>query len=78
MPKAMAFMVPFIADKRRWPHTPDVMYFDEWPVRHPSLLFAGIALNEPEYLKLWRSLNPDPTVEEVIRNYFIRQPVLWL
>jgi Alginate lyase len=78
MRKAMAFMVPFIADKRRWPHTPDVMYFDEWPVRQPSLLFAGIALNEPEYLKLWRSLNPDPTVEEVIRNYFIRQPVLWL
>ncbi len=24
-----------------------------------------------------RGSNPDPTVEEVIRNYFIRQPVLW-
>ena len=28
--------------------------------------------------ELWKKLNPDPTVEEVIRNYFIRQPVLWI
>jgi hypothetical protein len=70
-------MVPFIADKRAWTRPPDVMYFDEWPVRHPALFFAGRALNEPTYLELWKTLNPDPTVEEVVRNYFIRQPVLW-
>lgn len=74
---AFAFMVPFIADKRAWTRPPDVMYFDEWPVRHPALFFAGRALNEPTYLELWKTLNPDPTVEEVVRNYFIRQPVLW-
>ncbi len=76
--KTMEFMVPFIADKRKWSFPPDVMYFDQWPVRHPSLLFAGLALSRPEYLALWRTLNPDPTVEEVIRNYPIRQPILWL
>jgi hypothetical protein len=27
---------------------------------------------------LWRRLDPDPTDEEVVRNYPIRQPVLWL
>jgi hypothetical protein len=27
---------------------------------------------------LWAKLNPDPQVEEVIRNYPIRQPVLWV
>jgi len=75
--KAFAFMVPFIADKEKWTRPPDVMYFDEWPVRQPSLLFGGLALNEPSYLETWKKLNPDPTVEEVIRNYFIRQPVLW-
>jgi hypothetical protein len=75
---AMAFMFPFIRDKRAWPHKPDVMYFDRWPVRHPSLLFAGLALDRSEYLDVWRRLDPDPTVEEVIRNYFIRQPVLWV
>ncbi len=78
MKKAMAFMVPFIADKKKWPFPADVMYFDPWPVRHPSLLFAGVGLSRPEYLALWRTLNPDPTVEEVIRNYPIRQPILWL
>ena len=75
--KAFAYMVPFIADKNTWNRKPDVMYFDEWPVRQPALLFGGIALNEPSYIHVWKRLNPDPTVEEVIRNYFIRQPVLW-
>jgi Alginate lyase len=78
MRKALAFMAPYIADKKRWPHKPDVMYFDEWPVRQPSLLFGGVALDKPDYVAMWRKLEPDPTVEEVIRNFFVRQPVLWL
>jgi len=55
-----------------------VQYFDQWPVRQPSLLFAGLGLSRMDYLELWRRLNPDPTVAEVIRNFPIRQPVLWL
>ncbi|HEU4723493.1 MAG TPA: alginate lyase family protein [Gemmatimonadaceae bacterium] len=78
MARALAYMVPFIADKRRWPKPPDVQYFDAWPIRHPALLFGGLALNEPRYLALWRSLDPDPTIDEVIRNYPVRQPLLWL
>jgi hypothetical protein len=78
MRKAMDFMVPFIADKRKWPLPPDVQYFDDFPVRQPSLLFAGLAYAEPRYLSLWRTLNPDPQVAEVVRNYPIRQPVLWV
>ena len=77
MRKAMEFMTPFIADKTRWTHPRDVQYYDEWPMRHPSLLFAGAALDRPAYLDLWKTLNADSTVEEVIRNFFIRQPVLW-
>lgn len=76
--KAMAFMFPFLADKGRWAFAHDVEYFDDWPVRQPSLLFAGIALSKPEYLTVWRRLNPDPTVDEIIRNYPIRQPLLWV
>ena len=75
---AVAFMFPFLADKKRWPHPPDVQYFDDFPVRQPSLLFAGLALSRPEYIDLWRKLDPDPTVEEIIRNFPIRQPVLWV
>jgi hypothetical protein len=76
--KAMAFMLPFIADKKSWPYAHDVEYFDDWPVRQPSLLFAGIALSKPEYLQVWRRLDPDPSEEEIIRNYPIRQPLLWV
>ena len=75
---AMAFMFRFIADKKSWPYPNDVEYFDDWPVRQPSLLFAGIALSKPEYFAVWRRLNPNPTVEEIIRNYPIRQPFLWV
>ncbi|HEY1212536.1 MAG TPA: alginate lyase family protein, partial [Bryobacteraceae bacterium] len=76
--KGVAFMYPYIADKKKWPYPPDVMYFDNWPLRQQSLLFAGLALNRPEYLALWRRLNPKPKTEEAVRNYPIRQPVLWV
>jgi len=78
MRKAMAYMVPFIKDKRSWPLKPDVMYFDAWPVRQPALLFGGRALQEPAYVALWKTLDPDPTVDEVVRNYPVRQPLLWV
>ena len=76
--RAMEYMVPFIRNKKSWPKPPDVMYDSEWPMRHPSLLFAGRALNKPEYVALWSTLPADSTVDEVIRNFFIRQPVLWV
>ncbi len=44
--RAVAFLYPYIKDKSAWPFAHDVMYFDQWPVRHPSLLFAGLALGE--------------------------------
>lgn len=78
MAKVMEFHVPFIADKSKWTYPPDVMYFDQWPVRNPTLLFAGLALDRPRYIEVWKKLNPDPTVEEAIRNFPVRQPVLWV
>lgn len=76
--KAVGFMYPFLADKSKWPHKPDVMAWDGWPARQPCLLFAGIAFNDPRYLDLWKKLPADPTNEEVRRNVAITQPVLWL
>lgn len=75
---AADFMFPFIKDKMSWTYQKDVMYFDDWPVRQPALLFAGISFNEPKYLLLWETLNPAPVKEEILRNYFIRQPILWI
>jgi len=78
MAKAMAYMYPYIKDKARWPLPKDVMYDNEWPMRQSSLLFAGLAFDNAEYISLWQTLKPDSTVDEVVRNFFIRQPVLWM
>ena len=78
MRRALAFMYPFIKDKRTWSKPPDVMYFDAWPVRHPALLFGGLALHESRYIDLWKTLDPDPTLDEIVRNFPIRQPLLWV
>jgi hypothetical protein len=76
--KALSYMYPYIKDKQTWPLKPDVMYDAEWPMRHAGLLFAGRALKRPEYVELWKKLPADSTVDEVVRNFFIRQPVLWV
>ena len=77
MRKAMAYMTPYIRDKKSWPKPPDVMYYEHWPMRQASLLFAGVSLKEPSYLQLWSTLPADSDVEEIVRNFFIRQPLLW-
>ncbi len=78
MRKALEYMAPFIRDKKAWPLKPDVMYDAEWPMRQSSLLFAGLAFKRPDYIELWKRLPADSDVEEVVRNFFIRQPVLWV
>jgi Alginate lyase len=77
MRRAMAYMTPYIRNRKSWPKPPDVMYDANWPMRQASLLFAGVALKQPDYIDLWSTLPADSDVEEVIRNFFIRQPLLW-
>ena len=76
--RGMEYMAPFMRSRKGWPYPPDVMYDAEWPMRQSSLLFAGLALGEPGYLELWKTLPADSKVEEVIRNFFVRQPLLWV
>jgi len=76
--QAIDFMFPFIEDKSRWKYPADVMYYEYFPNRQPSLLFGALAFYEEKYFELWKKLNPDPTNEEVIRNFPIRNPILWI
>jgi len=76
--KAAEFLYPYLKDKNKWPYAKDVEHFDALPVRSPGLLFTGLACNRAEYIALWKTLNPDPTDKEIIRNYPIRQPLLWV
>lgn len=76
--KGLAFLYPYVEDKESWPYKEDVMYWDEWPVRHCSFLFGGLALGNDDYLELWKSLDADFDNPEVIRNMPIRYPLLWI
>jgi hypothetical protein len=78
MSQGMDFIVPYIKNKSSWPKPPDVLYWDQWPVRQPSLLFAGVALNKQNYLDLWKGLEADPKTFEVLRNLPLRFPLLWI
>jgi hypothetical protein len=76
--KAMSYMFPYIRDKASWPSPPDVMYYEYWPMRQASLLLSGINLQHADYVDVWKKLPADSDVDEVIRNFFIRQPILWV
>ena len=60
---------PLLQEKTKWPLKPDVEHFESWPVRQPALLFAAHAFGEKKYLDLWKTLNPDPTDQEVQRQH---------
>lgn len=77
MVRGLDFITPYIADKSTWPLKPDVQYYDEWPVRHPALLFAARELKRPDYLALWKRFEADPTNYETRRNLPLRYPLLW-
>jgi hypothetical protein len=75
--QAMEFLYPFLVDKSKWPHKPDVQSWEHWPARQPCLVFAGLAFGEEKYLDLWKKLPADPADDEVRRNIAITQPLLW-
>jgi hypothetical protein len=75
--KGIEFLYPYVADKSKWPYNKDVMYWEDWPVAHPFLLFGASKFNVQSWYKTWSSLEHFPKVEEVIRNLPVRNPVIW-
>ncbi|WP_316814956.1 alginate lyase family protein [Pedobacter nyackensis] len=76
--KGVEYLYPFVADKSKWPLKPDVMYWENWPVAQPFLVFAANAYHKKDWLNTWGKLDHDPQVEEVIRNLPVRNPLIWL
>ncbi|MFA9439213.1 alginate lyase family protein [Uliginosibacterium sp. sgz301328] len=76
--RGIEFLAPYLADKGQWPYSHDVMYWTEWPIRQPALLFGALSARRADWLSLWGKLPTDPTVFEVRRNYPVRNPGLWL
>ena len=72
------FIYPFVVDKSKWPLKPDVMYWEEWPVAHPFLLFGASVYNKKDWFSAWKNLKHQLTVEEVVRNMPVKYPLIWM
>lgn len=78
MKKAIEFLYPFIENKSLWTSQKDVMYWEEWPVAQPFLLFGYQNFGTKNWFETWKKLEHFPKNDEVIRNLPIRNPLLWL
>ncbi len=78
MKKAIEFLYPFIENKNLWTSPKDVMYWEEWPVAQPFLLFGYQHFGIKSWFETWKRLKHFPKNDEVIRNLPIRNPLLWL
>lgn len=74
----LEFLYPYLRNKKEWPYKQDVMYWENWPTKQPSLLFGGLHYKNEDYLKTWKKLPSIPEKEEIIRNMPIRYPLLWV
>lgn len=76
--QAIDFMLPSIKDKNKWNYPKDVQHFDELPIQSASLLLAGRAYEEADYLTTWKSLSNKRQSKEIDRTYPVRQLSLWV
>jgi hypothetical protein len=78
MKKGIEFLYPFIQDKSKWTFQQDVMYWNNWPVAQPFLVFGAARFDDKQWLQTWKSLEHSPEEAEVIRNLPVRNPLIWL
>ena len=78
MKKGVDFLLPYLQDKGTWPYPPDVMHFEDFPVKSSFMLFAGYRFGMESLLELYSAL-PGPLVsDEASRNNAIQFPQLML
>lgn len=76
--KGIDFIYPYIVNKDNWPFARDVMYWEEWPVAHPFLIFGALQTDNKDWITTWGNLEHFPTTDEVVRNLPVRNPLLWI
>jgi hypothetical protein len=75
---AIDYMYPFVLNKKSWTYAPDVMYWNDWPVAQPFLVFGYKKYKEKKWWRTWKRLDHFPETDEVIRNLPIRNPLIWM
>lgn len=78
MEKGINFIYPYVVDKESWIYTKDVMYWDEWPVAHPFLIFGALQTHNKNWQSTWEKLEHFPVTDEVVRNLPVRNPLIWI
>lgn len=78
MRKGIEYLFPYVADKSKWPFEKDVMFWDNWPIAQSFLIFGANAYQNSLWFNVWKPLAHFPDVEEVVRNFPIRNPLIWL
>ena len=78
MERGIGFIYPYVIDKEGWTYPKDVMYWDEWPVAHPFLVFGALQADKEEWLSTWARLEHFPVTDEVVRNLPVRNPLIWI
>ncbi|MDR2040320.1 MAG: alginate lyase family protein [Bacteroidales bacterium] len=76
--KGIEFLYPYVLEKNKWPYEEDVLYWNEWPVAQPFLIFGAAAFDHNDYFELWSKLDHYPDVDEVLRNLPVRNPLIWM
>ncbi|WP_282041770.1 alginate lyase family protein [Winogradskyella flava] len=74
----LEFLYPYLDDKSKWPYQKDVMYWEDWPTKQPSILFGALQYSDVTYLELWERLPEISGKQEILRNMPIRHPMLWI
>jgi len=75
--KGIEYLYPFVENKNLWQLKPDVMYWENWPVAQSFLIFGAKNFNNKKWFKTWENLKHYPRDEEVVRNFPIRNPIIW-
>ena len=75
---AVDFMGEYIEDKSRWCYQKDVKYFDYWPVKQNALYLVDAFCGKKDVRMLWEKLPGYRFKFELVRNYPVRTPDLWI
>ena len=74
---ACEWLFPAYQSRENWTLPPDVEYFEHMPFRSLWLLTSGLAFDQPSWIDVFQTLDPEPTIPELVRNMPFRQPMLW-
>ena len=76
--KGIDYLFPFVANKKSWPFEHDVMHWTEWPVAQSFLIFGANAFDRQDWFSTWQRLDHAPSDDEIIRNWPVRNPLIWM